>query len=49
MNTSDPANVSFYLFYDIITDQLCGLVAKVPDDRSIGPRSILGATRFSEK
>jgi hypothetical protein len=30
-------------------DRLCGLVVRVPDYRSTGPGSILGATRFSEK
>jgi hypothetical protein len=30
-------------------DHLCGLVVRVPGYRSRGPRSIPGATRFSEK
>jgi hypothetical protein len=30
-------------------DRLCGLVVRVPGYRSRGPRSIHGATRFSEK
>jgi hypothetical protein len=30
-------------------DRLCGLVVRVPGYRSIGPGSIPGATRFSEK
>jgi hypothetical protein len=30
-------------------DRLCGLVVRVPAYRSIGPGSLPGATRFSEK
>jgi hypothetical protein len=30
-------------------DRLCGLEVRVPGYRSIGPGSIPGATRFSEK
>jgi hypothetical protein len=29
--------------------KMCGLVVRVPGNRSRGPGSILGATRFSEK
>jgi hypothetical protein len=32
-----------------VNDRLCALVVRVPDYRSRGPGSILGATRFSEK
>jgi hypothetical protein len=30
-------------------DRLCGLVVRVPDNRSRGPGSIPSATRFSEQ
>jgi hypothetical protein len=32
-----------------LCDRLCGLAVRVPGYRSIGPGSIPGATRFSEK
>jgi hypothetical protein len=36
-------------FYTLRPDRLCGLVVRVPGNRSSGPGSILGNTRFSEK
>jgi hypothetical protein len=38
---------TFLLYFN--TDRLCDLVVRVPGDKSRGPGSIAGATRFSEK
>jgi hypothetical protein len=43
-------NLSIFIFrFGLSSDRLCGLVVKVPGYRLIGPGSIPGATKFSEK
>jgi hypothetical protein len=38
-----------FLFVNVLSDRLCGLVVRVPGYRSRGRGSIPGAARFSEK
>jgi hypothetical protein len=41
--------LTILLHWCFLFDSLCGLVVRVPGYRSIGPGSIPGATRFSDK
>jgi hypothetical protein len=48
-NYVNPIKRLVLAYVDGVRDRLCGLVATAPGYRSIGPGSIPGATRFSEK